>query len=200
MTFMKPRPFLTLLTLLSTALLSFGGEVQRLDDIPYLEPGRTETLDLYLPPATSEAPRPAVLWIHGGGWQGGTKRNRPVEECCRDLAEAGYIVASIDYALATNERHTWPLAVLDGNHETIPAAGRGKVSGLLLNFEVEDVDGVYAELRAAGLPILREIRDEDFGQRHFITADPNGVLIDVITPIPPSADYAALYDASALPR
>lgn len=102
--------------------------------------------------------------------------------------------------LQSREDEKVTLAVLDGNHETIPAAGRGKVSGLLLNFEVEDVDGVYAELRAAGLPILREIRDEDFGQRHFITADPNGVMIDVITPIPPSADYAALYDASALPR
>ena len=110
------KPLLTLLTLLGTALLSFGSEVRRLDDIPYLEPGREETLDLYLPPTPSEAPRPAVLWIHGGGWQGGTKRNRPVEECCRDLAEAGYVVASIDYALATTERHTWPLAVLDGKN------------------------------------------------------------------------------------
>ncbi len=41
------------------------------------------------------------------------------------------------------------------------------------------------DLRAAGLPILLDIRDEDFGQRHFITADPNGMLIDVIKPIPP---------------
>jgi catechol 2,3-dioxygenase-like lactoylglutathione lyase family enzyme len=90
--------------------------------------------------------------------------------------------------------------VLDGSHETIPAVGRGRVSGLLLNFEVEDVDAVYADLRAAGLPILLAIRDEDFGQRHFITADPNGVLIDVIKPIPPKGDYVALYEASALPQ
>ena len=92
------------------------------------------------------------------------------------------------------------LAVVDGSHETIPEAGRGKVSGLLLNFEVEDVDAVYDAVRAAGLPILLDIRDEDFGQRHFITADPNGVMLDVIKPIPPSADYAALYDASVLPQ
>ncbi len=91
------------------------------------------------------------------------------------------------------------LAVLDGSHETIPEIARGKVSGLLLNFEVEDVDAIYDACRSAGLPILREIRDEDFGQRHFITADPNGVLIDVIKPIPPSAEFAAMYEASALP-
>ncbi len=92
------------------------------------------------------------------------------------------------------------LAVLDGRHETVPEAGRGKAAGLLLNFEVEDVDAEYARLKAAGLPLLREIRDEDFGQRHFITADPNGVLIDVITPIPPSDDFAAQYAAEALPK
>ncbi|KRA20022.1 VOC family protein [Lysobacter sp. Root604] len=91
------------------------------------------------------------------------------------------------------------LAVLDGSHETIPAVARGRAGGLLLNFEVEDVDAVHDRLRAAGLPILRSLRDEEFGQRHFITADPNGVLIDVIKPIPPSADYALQYEAGALP-
>ncbi|PTX02948.1 VOC family protein [Pararhodobacter aggregans] len=91
------------------------------------------------------------------------------------------------------------LAILDGRHDTIPAMARGKVTGMLLNFEVADVDAVHETLSAAGLPILLPLRDEDFGQRHFITADPNGVLIDVITPIAPSADYAAQYTAEALP-
>lgn len=92
------------------------------------------------------------------------------------------------------------LAVLDGAHETIPASARGRATGMLLNFEVDDVDALHARVQAAGLPILRSLRDEDFGQRHFITADPNGVLIDVITPIAPSAEFAAQYEASALPR
>ncbi len=101
--------------------------------------------------------------------------------------------------LQSKESEHVTLAVLDGSHETIPQAGRGTISGLLLNFEVEDVDAVYDRLKAAGLPILLDLRDEDFGQRHFITADPNGVLIDIIKPIPPSAEFAAQYDASALP-
>ncbi|MDP5008733.1 MAG: VOC family protein [Glaciimonas sp.] len=91
------------------------------------------------------------------------------------------------------------LAVLDGQHETIPASGRGRVSGLLLNFEVEDPDAIYAQLQAAGLPILLTLRDEAFGQRHFITSDPNGVLIDIIKPIPPTGEFAQQYEASALP-
>lgn len=101
--------------------------------------------------------------------------------------------------LQSKESEHVTLAILDGSHETIPEGGRGKVSGLLLNFEVEDVDAVYERLKAAGLPIRLDIRDEDFGQRHFITADPNGVLIDIIKPIPPSAEYAAMYETAALP-
>ncbi|MGO1074021.1 VOC family protein [Inquilinus sp. CA228] len=91
------------------------------------------------------------------------------------------------------------LAVIDGSHDTIPAVGRGRVSGLLLNFEVEDVDTEYERLKAAGLPILLELRDEDFGQRHFITRDPNGVLIDVIKPIAPTAEFAAQYAPGNVP-
>ncbi|THV20706.1 VOC family protein [Peteryoungia ipomoeae] len=92
------------------------------------------------------------------------------------------------------------LAILDGDHETIPTGHRGRSTGLLLNFEVDDVDAIYARLKEADLPMLLDIRNEAFGQRHFITADPNGVLIDIITPIPPSPEFAAQYQASALPH
>ncbi|WEX11232.1 VOC family protein [Chelativorans sp. AA-79] len=102
--------------------------------------------------------------------------------------------------LQSREDESVNLAVLDGDHTTIPEAGRGRVSGLILNFEVEDVDGEYQRAREAGLPVLQELRDEEFGQRHFITADPNGVLIDVIKPIPPSTDFAAQYTADVLPQ
>lgn len=91
------------------------------------------------------------------------------------------------------------LAVLDGQHSTIPEVGRGRVSGLLLNFEVDDPDAVHDRLATAGLPILLPLRDEAFGQRHFITSDPNGVLIDIIKPIPPTGEFVAQYEASALP-
>ncbi len=91
------------------------------------------------------------------------------------------------------------LAILDGGHHTIPEAGRGRTAGLILNFEVEDVDAHFERLSEACLPMLLPLRDEAFGQRHFITADPNGVLIDVITPIPPSAEFAAQYADGASP-
>lgn len=86
------------------------------------------------------------------------------------------------------------LAVLDGNHESVPEKNRGQqAAGMLLNFEVEDVDTVHAQLLANGLPMLLSLRNEAWGQRHFITQDPNGVMIDVIMPIPPSEEFAAQY-------
>ncbi len=91
------------------------------------------------------------------------------------------------------------LAILDAHHDTIPAVGRGCAAGLILNFEVADAAAEYERLTHAGLRILKPLCDEDFGQRHFIAADPNGVLIDVITPIPPSAAFAEQYSADALP-
>ena len=101
--------------------------------------------------------------------------------------------------LQSGEDENVNLAVLDAAHDTIPEPARGNTTGLILNFEVEDVDAVHHRVSAAGLEVVKPLCDEAFGQRHFITADPNGILIDVITPIPPSAEFAAQFDASALP-
>ena len=95
--------------------------------------------------------------------------------------------------LQSQEDSAVNLAVLQSDHPTIPAGCGAPVAGLLLNFEVADVDQEYALVQASGLPIICPLRDEAFGQRHFITRDPNGVLIDVITPIPPSGEFAAQF-------
>jgi catechol 2,3-dioxygenase-like lactoylglutathione lyase family enzyme len=102
-------------------------------------------------------------------------------------------------SLKAAEEPPFELALLNPDHPTIPADFRRRLSGgLILNFEVDDVDAEYERLRSAGLPIHLELRSEAFGQRHFITADPNGVLIDVIKVIPPSAEYANQYDEKTL--
>lgn len=65
------------------------------------------------------------------------------------------------------------------------------MAGLLLNFEVDNVDAEWERLvQRGGLEPVLDLRDEDFGQRHFIVADPAGVLVDVITEIAPSPEYA----------
>ncbi|QDU65180.1 alpha/beta hydrolase fold domain-containing protein [Engelhardtia mirabilis] len=52
-------------------------------------------LDLYLPPSPS-GPLPTVIWIHGGGWAGGSK----FPSTAAPLVLAGYAVASIDYRVS----------------------------------------------------------------------------------------------------
>jgi len=89
---------------------------------------------------------------------------------------------------------SFELAILDAAHPTVPEAYRNKATGLILNFEVDDVDAEYERLiRGAKLPLELDIRSEDFGQRHFITVDPNGILIDVITVIPPTDEFSGQY-------
>ncbi len=100
--------------------------------------------------------------------------------------------------LQSTEDESVNLAILAHDHPTVPEAARHPVRGLILNFEVADPDAEYAHAMAAGLPIVQTLRDEAFGQRHFITQDPNGVLIDIIKPIPPSTEFAAQYTPEAL--
>lgn len=86
------------------------------------------------------------------------------------------------------------LAILDRTHETIPPGFRESVQGLLLNVEVPDAAAEHRRLvEARGLPERLALRDEAFGQRHFIVEAPDGVLIDVITEIEPTAEYAGQY-------
>ncbi|WP_067827243.1 VOC family protein [Actinomadura kijaniata] len=88
----------------------------------------------------------------------------------------------------------YELAFVDHAHPTVPESYRRPVRGLLLNFEVDDVDAEHERLVVKeGLAEELSLRSEDFGQRHFIVSDPNGVLVDVITQIPPSGEFAAQY-------
>ena len=83
------------------------------------------------------------------------------------------------------------LAIIAWDHETIPAEGRRPTSGLILSFEVADAAADAERLAQAGVVIVQPLRDEVFGQRHFIAADPNGILLDVITPIDPDPEWLA---------
>ena len=54
-----------------------------------------------------------------------------------------------------------------------------------------DAAAEHARLLAEGVEVVQPLRDEVFGQRHFIAVDPNGILLDIITPIEPDPDWLA---------
>jgi len=64
-------------------------------------------VDIARPKAPPKTPMPAVLWIHGGGWSGGShKGNRAMM-----LAARGYFTASVEYRLSGEAK--WPAQIED---------------------------------------------------------------------------------------
>jgi len=95
----------------STSPSTLPAGVRLIENVPYLEPGRKEKLDLYLPPRNpGDPPSPAVVWIHGGGWTGGTKSEARARSVCGTLAAAGYVCASVEYRLGEG---AWPTNLYD---------------------------------------------------------------------------------------
>lgn len=89
---------------------------------------------------------------------------------------------------------SWELAVLRHDHETVPPSFRKPVQGILLNFEVGDATAEYERLvKDEALETVLHLRDEAFGQRHFMVVDPAGNLVDVIENIQPDQEYRQSY-------
>lgn len=63
-------------------------------------------LDLYIP-HEGIAPRPLIVWIHGGAWRAGSKEHCPA----RMLLNEGFAVASINYRLS--HQATFPAQIHD---------------------------------------------------------------------------------------
>ena len=59
----------------------------------------TLQLDLYTPDEDSEAGRPLLLYVHGGGFSGGQRNGPGINRFCRTLAARGYVVATMSYTL-----------------------------------------------------------------------------------------------------
>ena len=105
------------------------------------------------------------------------------------------IVFEADWYVSLKSRSNphYELALLDYRHQSLPEAYRQPARGILVNVEVDNVDEVYRQLKENGLPMVLEIKSEQWGQRHFITRDPNDILIDVIENIPPEGEFAEQY-------
>lgn len=86
-----------------------GAQPVLLKDIVYGKAGDVELkLDL-AKPAASDGPVPALVFIHGGGWQEGDKSG--FEQPIRQFAAAGYVAASVGYRLAP--KYPWPAQIED---------------------------------------------------------------------------------------
>ena len=56
-------------------------------------------LDVYQPQGDTAALRPALVWVHGGGFSGGDKATSVSTVLARNFARRGYVTVSINYRL-----------------------------------------------------------------------------------------------------
>ena len=118
------RPFLTLLLVTAAvaaaepkkkppAEIPAGVGVER--DVAYLTADRKELADLYFPKDLLQGARiPAVLVIHGGGFNDGDKGRSREINIATNVALHGYVAMSINYKLArVKGKATWPQCLHD---------------------------------------------------------------------------------------
>lgn len=101
---------------LVTAILvgtSAGGQQEpqvEIRTLTYATRGSVDLLlDLYLPTAPVRRPVPVIVFLHGGGWSGGTRTTGP--DFKRYFAQDGFAMASIEYRLTPTV--TFPANVED---------------------------------------------------------------------------------------
>jgi len=96
-------------TLFSAVFAQAPQETTVQKDVIY---GQSENVDLKLDlakPDSGNGPAPAVVCIHGGGWQLGNKSS--YEPVIRQLAAHGYVAAAVEYRLTPKYR--WPAQIHD---------------------------------------------------------------------------------------
>lgn len=83
-------------------------DVEEIHGVSYDDRYASTVLDVYLPDDGLDG-RPAVMYVHGGGWSIGS-RSHHVDHA-RRLAASGYVVVSIDYRLSGEA--IYPAAIQD---------------------------------------------------------------------------------------
>lgn len=95
----------------------------------------------------------------------------------------GVVFESEFYLLMHTPDHQAEISFLLPEHESQQPLFRQAFDGkgIYLTIEVADVDSEYKRIKALGIPIVIELRDEPWGDRHFAVKDPNGIGVDVVT-------------------
>lgn len=101
------------LALLLMGWPAFAGEPTHRDIVYASVADADLKLDLYLPSTSTNRPSPLLVWVHGGAWRSGSKKEMPLGP----LVARGYAVASVDYRLT-------PTAPFPANVHDLKAAIR----------------------------------------------------------------------------
>jgi len=94
----------TFFTLLAPFTLSAQHQIERTTEVYAIKGQDTLLLDIYLDKilATQEA-RPVMIYVHGGAWSAGSRKNAAQQMFCQHLAETGIVSVAINYRLGLAE-------------------------------------------------------------------------------------------------
>jgi acetyl esterase/lipase len=88
-----------------------GRSVRAIRNVDYWGDGeRRHRLDIYRSPSMSTAPAPVMVYIHGGAWVMGEKREQG-KPMLYELVARGWVCVAINYRLSP--RATWPAHIVD---------------------------------------------------------------------------------------
>jgi len=87
--------------------------VTSIRNVNYIPSDTNAFMDIYYPESTNTAwnERPAILWIHGGGWIAGSKNQ--IASYSTILAHRGYTVVAANYSLAPESQYPIPVIQLN---------------------------------------------------------------------------------------
>jgi dienelactone hydrolase len=128
----------------------------------------TLRLDVYQPAGDSQTGRPALVWVHGGGFSGGDKTNALPVDVSNHFARLGYVVVSINYRLlgsgcASNpSQPSCTIAAIEAQHDAQAA-----VRWLRANAATYEIDasriGIGGESAGGITATLVGLHSEDVG-------------------------------------
>lgn len=124
--------------------------------------------------------------------------------CCTDLPAAKRFYATlfgmkpvfeIDWyiQMQSDADENLQIAFVAKDHPSVPTGYAFDPQGVVITVELDDVGAIYKRAKELKFTIVQELRDEEWGQRHFMVKDPNGLLVDVVKMIEPSETFAKQY-------
>ncbi|MGQ0826343.1 MAG: alpha/beta hydrolase [Actinomycetota bacterium] len=94
-----------------TSNIEYGTAVNQLNETVSLK------MDVYQPNGDTVASRPAIVWIHGGGFSSGTKTSPEIVDEANEFARRGFVSVSISYRL-------WPGGCFPVSAQCVIAIGQ----------------------------------------------------------------------------
>ncbi|MEO1054191.1 MAG: VOC family protein [Bacteroidota bacterium] len=78
----------------------------------------------------------------------------------------------------------YEIGIIDRNNDIVPNESKQEINGLYLTFVVDDADSLYDVAQKSGYNVLQKPHDTFYGQRRLLLKDPDGLVVDVSSPIP----------------